>query len=908
MCRPALGYQFGTAWDESENDGTPTDNIYLDDQHDRGVNFRNVYIRWNKFENIGDNVWDTDYINRKKAEIVAYEQAGFDVIIRINFFPVPEWYFFAYPQSRFKNQYDVEWKPEERGWNDDERDTSAVSIWNNAVTNPYQAQLDDYLSQVFSELGTDFWAVYLSCGQYGEVSYPILVAADGDTRGADFLGNTNCYWAWDVNARASLAATYVADPRLTDIQNFKPGLPGGKDPYAGERLVNGGFEDTDYLDLLGSDQPRAIANWRHSAQIASDKPGSWQPEIQSTDSQSGNQHLRLNGQGGNQYYLRQRVPVVGGRPYTFEGYMKVSNTSQGMLRIQQLNASDAVVDTLVLFSTAESWTHVYQSITMNASTIRANIDVYLDTGSTLVEYDSISLHDAQVTDHYAAEKFLAWYYTSLADYINWLIPTVRMYYPAGRLFLMGGGFSSMAGDIEDEIQQDIMGNSKNNHWVQRGAAPDRYLTGILPGNRTNLYFLNTALEQIDQGNGETAWETGPLYTDFSAPHYFAKLADIFGLRKFGENAGNNDYWEMSRAFQNMQDYAYEGLAWAKPYELYQPYLNRASLKDYAEFITAYGGPAAKQPTGGSILPIVTGWEGDAEPRGYDNVYNWITDVESYNTAEYSMPLCTRAQPDFNQYNPVTPYADSQYYLLVAGKVTSGATSPNCYYWLFNDVLIPYHDITIQSGTKLSYWIYPYDDSGDATDGNRCVAIDLIFSNGSALRNHPELTDQNGHHSHPAQRHDHLVPNTWNYVEIDLSAMAGQTIQQVWAVFDDPNYLSHGEKYRVYIDDLRFADPLKATPTVTPTPVHKYPLGAAVPNPFLPTLGQTLDFGVDAYYSAGTAYQIKIFNLNGKLIKILDNAGQWDGRNQNGRYCEGGVYFYQIKIENRTIHGKVVVLK
>lgn len=910
-----FGYQFGTAWDESYSNGEPTDAQYLDDLKDRGLNFRNVYIRWSEFENSGDNGWNTAYINQKRAEILAYRQAGFDVVIRINFFPVPAWYFTAYPQARFKNQYDVTWDPETHGSNDGERHTSAVSIWNDPAANPYQSQFAAYLARVFSEFGTNFWAVYLSAGQYGEVLYPTL--ENGGTRGEDFMGNTNCYWAWDANARAALAAAYAGDPRLTDILNFKPGLPGPKDPYAGERLINGGFEDTYYLNMLGSGQAKGISGWRHSVQVAADKPASWLPEIMTSGSQSGSQHLRLNGQGGDQYYLRQLVPVVPGRTYTLEGYIKVSGASQGMLRLRQWDGNTTapvLLDTLILSATATSWTHVSQSVTMNASAQQATVDVYLDTGSTQAEFDALSLNDGQATDHYAAEKFLTWYHNSLTDYINWLILAVRTHYPTGRLFLMGGGFASMAGDVEAEVQQDLMGRSKNNYWVRRGAVPDRYLAGITAGNRTNLYFVNTALEQRnDRGGGEASWESGPLYTDYSPPHYFAKLAEVNSLAKFGENSGADDYWGMSHSFQNMQDYAYEGLAWAKTYELYEPYLNHATIKDYAAFITTYGGPAAKLPTGGAIWPIATGWEGDAEPRGYDNVYNYTSGVETYDPAEFGLPLCTRASAGNKG---VTPHAGNGY-LVVAGKVTASASDPSCYYWLFNDALIPYHNITITSQTKLRYWIYPYDDLGDATDGNRCVAVDLLFSNGTALRDHAELTDQNGFSVHPAQRHDRLTPNAWNFVEVSLAPVAGLTIQQVWVAFDDPNYASHGEKYRAYIDDLSFADPPTPTPTATQTPVYTptatptpkptYPLGAAIPNPFLPTLGQTLDFSVDEYGDPG-AYQIRIYNLSGKLIKTLENTDRWDGRNQNGNYCEGGIYFYQVQSGSRTYHGKVVLLK
>lgn len=920
----AFSYQFGTAWNESvwntrEARWEPQDALYLEDQRNRGITIRDVYIQWKEFESDSlDDGWNTSYIDRKQAEIDACRQAGFAIILRINFFPVPGWYFSANPQSHFKNQYGVEWKPEEYGWYQSETDTSAVSIWPNTISNPYPEQFDEYLSKVFQEFGTDFWAVYLSAGQYGEVLYPIH-SLDSDDNGLpaihlteDFQGNTNCYWAWDVNARAALAAAYAGDPRLTEILDFKPGLHGAKDPYAGERLVNGGFEDTYYLNVLGSGQAKGISGWRHSVQVAEEKPASWLPEIMTIGSQSGSQHLRLNGQGGDQYFLRQQVPVVPGRVYTLEGYIKVSGTSQGMLRMQQWdgNTEPVLLDTLILSASATSWTHVSQSVTMNASAQQATVDVYLDTGSTQAEFDALSLNDGQVTDHYAAEKFLTWYHNSLTDYINWLIPTVRAHYPTGRLFLMGGGFASMAGDVEAEIQQDLIGKSKNNYWVRRGAVPDRYLIGITPGSRNNLFYMNTAMEQISRGTTESAWEYSPLYSDYSPPHYFAKVAEICGLGKFGESSGRNNSTDLFNAFRNMATYSYEGLAWAKTYELFEPYNNFATIKDYVNSISAYGGPI-KPPTGGSVWPIATGWEGDAEPRGYDNVYNSITQVETYDSIEFKMPLCTRTSVGNKG---VTPHTGSGY-LVVAGRAKG--SGPSCYYWLFNDVLIPYHEITITNETKLRYWIYPYDDLGDATDGNRCVAMDLLFSDASALRNHSELKDQNGHFVHPNQRHDHLIPNAWNYVEIDLSPLAGLTIQQVWVAFDDPNYASHGEKYRAYIDDLSFADSPTPTPTATQTPVHtptatptpkpSYPLGAAVPNPFLPTLGQFLDFSVDEYANQGS-YQIKIFNLYGKLIKTLDNTDRWDGRNQNGRYCEGGIYFYQVTIGNQTKNGKIVLLK
>lgn len=61
--------------------------------------------------------------------------------------------------------------------------------------------------------------------------------------------------------------------------------------------------------------------------------------------------------------------------------------------------------------------------------------------------------------------------------------------------------------------------------------------------------------------------------------------------------------------------------------------------------------------------------------------------------------------------------------------------------------------TIGPNTTLSYWIFPQSSAGLAgVSGNNssCVALNLVFSYGSALRNSGVL-DQNGNRLHPAQQ-------------------------------------------------------------------------------------------------------------------------------------------------------------
>ncbi|HVU69776.1 MAG TPA: GH92 family glycosyl hydrolase [Ktedonobacteraceae bacterium] len=114
-------------------------------------------------------------------------------------------------------------------------------------------------------------------------------------------------------------------------------------------------------------------------------------------------------------------------------------------------------------------------------------------------------------------------------------------------------------------------------------------------------------------------------------------------------------------------------------------------------------------------------------------------------------------------------------------------------------------LTVGSGTTLSYWIYP-QSSSDSTPGanltsgsnSACVAIDLIFSDGSDLRD-SGATDQNGVRVHPAYQCGHLTMNAWNHVVVNLgSYVSGKTIVRVNVGYDQP---ANTGGYRGYIDDI-----------------------------------------------------------------------------------------------------------
>lgn len=116
--------------------------------------------------------------------------------------------------------------------------------------------------------------------------------------------------------------------------------------------------------------------------------------------------------------------------------------------------------------------------------------------------------------------------------------------------------------------------------------------------------------------------------------------------------------------------------------------------------------------------------------------------------------------------------------------------------------------------------------------------------------------------------------------------------------------------RFYADDA-FVVNVSLTPSPTPsftiTPTAALSpgrRGAATPNPFLPSRGQTVDF----HYVPAAPAVIRIVDIKGRRMRTLNDVSSWDGRDDSGRPCEGGVYFYQIECGSERISGKVVLIR
>jgi hypothetical protein len=89
-------------------------------------------------------------------------------------------------------------------------------------------------------------------------------------------------------------------------------------------------------------------------------------------------------------------------------------------------------------------------------------------------------------------------------------------------------------------------------------------------------------------------------------------------------------------------------------------------------------------------------------------------------------------------------------------------------------------------------------------------------------------------------------------------------------------------------------------------------GWAAPNPFTPNgSGDGTDRTIfhAATRDNNIQFTIKIFDLNGRLVRTLENNNNvWDGRDERGRVVEGGLYIYQILSGEEVISGTVVVVK
>ncbi|MCX5907528.1 MAG: hypothetical protein NTY64_10155, partial [Deltaproteobacteria bacterium] len=184
----------------------------------------------------------------------------------------------------------------------------------------------------------------------------------------------------------------------------------------------------------------------------------------------------------------------------------------------------------------------------------------------------------------------------------------------------------------------------------------------------------------------------------------------------------------------------------------------------------------------------SGWEDGQEP-GLPNQVLYSNDVAN--------PRCSR--------QALQDSHNGGYGLMVTGE--SRAAYAYSYHKVF-DLNIP-----VVNGMKIGYWIYHVEGTGK-------IAVDGQFTDGNTLRDFGGqlLKDQNGIPIHPAHRQDPM--DEWVYVEVDLSAAAGKTLDYIMFAFDNGNDGFKGQ-YLAYVDDFKIFE-ASSTP---PSPVS--PAGCTV---------------------------------------------------------------------------------
>ena len=134
-----------------------------------------------------------------------------------------------------------------------------------------------------------------------------------------------------------------------------------------------------------------------------------------------------------------------------------------------------------------------------------------------------------------------------------------------------------------------------------------------------------------------------------------------------------------------------------------------------------------------------------------------------------------------------------------GGAASGGTRTFAYLQAFSN------STTLTSNSRLSYWVYPMTPMGSESGASTmtglnstCVAIDMVFTDGTTLRDSTIVKDQYGNQVHPAHQCNHLQPDQWNYVTADLSPLSGKTVSRIDIGYDQAGASGN---YGGYIDDI-----------------------------------------------------------------------------------------------------------
>ena len=138
------------------------DTTHLQEEREAGVEAKLFYLSWREYYP-QEGIEDEAYIAAKKQELQELREAGFEIILLLGFQDTPTWVHQNYDNSYYIDQYGDRYVPTAYFDNGD-----ANLVFNQEL----RGLVASYMQDVILEFGTDFYAVRLGGGRYGELTYP----------------------------------------------------------------------------------------------------------------------------------------------------------------------------------------------------------------------------------------------------------------------------------------------------------------------------------------------------------------------------------------------------------------------------------------------------------------------------------------------------------------------------------------------------------------------------------------------------------------------------------------------------------------------------------------------------------------------------------------------------------------
>ncbi|MEU3281740.1 hypothetical protein [Streptomyces antibioticus] len=140
-------------------------------------------------------------------------------------------------------------------------------------------------------------------------------------------------------------------------------------------------------------------------------------------------------------------------------------------------------------------------------------------------------------------------------------------------------------------------------------------------------------------------------------------------------------------------------------------------------------------------------------------------------------------------------------LRYSGSTKGGVGNAHAYLKVFD---LSDKPVKLDSGTTLGYWIHPntadrWDNMDWPVNNSNCVALDLVFTDGSTLRD-SKAVDHTGTSIHPAAQCQSLRSNQWNHVTVRIpEELNGKEISRINLGYDQDS--PGNADYSGYLDDI-----------------------------------------------------------------------------------------------------------